>query len=106
MTNCYVHIGADCWAVSKKDVRKLHTTEIRMLRWAKGMTRLASPVIDLFCDMLFLDLVLCYPNWPLNILILVWVYVCIGEGKPLFLETICRDLLHQNRWDCFQVIYY
>ena len=31
--------GAECWAVRKKE-RKLHTTEIRMLRWARGKTRL------------------------------------------------------------------
>ena len=31
--------GAECWAVKKKE-RKLHTTEMRMLRWARGKTRL------------------------------------------------------------------
>ena len=32
--------GAECWAVRKKGERKLHTTEMRMLGWARGMTRL------------------------------------------------------------------
>ena len=32
--------GAECWAVRKKKERKLHTTEMRMLRLARGKTRL------------------------------------------------------------------
>ena len=32
--------GAECWAVRMKEERKLHTNEMRMLRWARGKTRL------------------------------------------------------------------
>ena len=31
--------GAECWAVRKQE-RKLQTTEMCMLRWARGKTRL------------------------------------------------------------------
>ena len=32
--------GSECWAVKKKDESKLNSAEMRMLRWAKGKTRL------------------------------------------------------------------
>ena len=32
--------GAECWAVRKKEERKLHTTEMCMLQLARGKTRL------------------------------------------------------------------
>ena len=32
--------GAECWAVRKTDERTLHTTEMCMLWWARGKTRL------------------------------------------------------------------
>ena len=30
--------GSECWAVKITDTQKLHTTEMRMLRWARGKT--------------------------------------------------------------------
>ena len=32
--------GAEYWAVTNEEERKFHTTEIRMLRWARGNTPL------------------------------------------------------------------
>ncbi|VFQ73049.1 unnamed protein product [Cuscuta campestris] len=32
--------GAECWAVKKNHVRRLHAAEMRMLRWMCGKTRL------------------------------------------------------------------
>ena len=32
--------GAECWTVRRKEERKVHTTEMRMLRLARGKTRL------------------------------------------------------------------
>ena len=32
--------GSECWAVKKKDENKLTSAEMRMLRWARGNTRL------------------------------------------------------------------
>ena len=32
--------GSECWAVKKKDESKLNSVEMRMLRWARGNTRL------------------------------------------------------------------
>ncbi|CAH2268542.1 jg2230 [Pararge aegeria aegeria] len=32
--------GTECWAATKKYSTKLHTTEMRMLRWSAGVTRL------------------------------------------------------------------
>ena len=32
--------GSECWAVTKKDESKLNSAEMRMLRWARGKTRL------------------------------------------------------------------
>ena len=31
--------GSECWAVKKKDTQKLLTTEMGMLRWARGKTK-------------------------------------------------------------------
>ena len=38
--NPAVVYGAECWAVRNKEERKLQATEMCMLRWARGMTRL------------------------------------------------------------------
>ena len=32
--------GYECWAVKKKDENKLNSSEMRMLRWARGKARL------------------------------------------------------------------
>ena len=32
--------GSECWVVKKKDENKLNSAEMRMLRWARGKTRL------------------------------------------------------------------
>ena len=32
--------SSECWAVKKKDENKLNSAEMRMLRWARGKTRL------------------------------------------------------------------
>ena len=32
--------GSGCWVVKKKDENKLNSAEMRMLRWARGKTRL------------------------------------------------------------------
>ena len=32
--------GSECWAIKKKDENKLNSAEMRMLRWARGKTRL------------------------------------------------------------------
>ena len=39
-TGHHMVYGAECWAVRKNEERKLHTTEMRMLWWARGKTRL------------------------------------------------------------------
>ena len=31
--------GSECWAVKKNDTQKLHPTEMRMMRWARGKTK-------------------------------------------------------------------
>jgi hypothetical protein len=32
--------GPECWAMKKKDERKLHIAEMIMLRWMCGVTRM------------------------------------------------------------------
>jgi hypothetical protein len=32
--------GSECWATKKKDERKLHTAEMRILRWKFEVTRM------------------------------------------------------------------
>ncbi|XP_063542747.1 uncharacterized protein LOC134751292 [Cydia strobilella] len=32
--------GTECWAVKKQHEQNMHTTEMKMLRWAAGVTRL------------------------------------------------------------------
>ena len=31
--------GSECWALSKQEEQRLHTTEMKMLRWSQGKTR-------------------------------------------------------------------
>ncbi|XP_061723665.1 uncharacterized protein LOC133529880 [Cydia pomonella] len=32
--------GSECWPVKEDNVHKLHTMEMKMLRWSRGITRL------------------------------------------------------------------
>jgi hypothetical protein len=36
----YYVFGSECWATKVRDERRLHVTEMRMLRWICGMTRM------------------------------------------------------------------
>ena len=31
--------GSECWALCKQEERRLHTTEMKMVRWSQGKTR-------------------------------------------------------------------
>ena len=31
--------GSECWALRKQEEQRLHTTEMKMLRWSQGKTR-------------------------------------------------------------------
>ena len=31
--------GSECWALRKQEEQRLHTTEMKMLRWSQGRTR-------------------------------------------------------------------
>ena len=31
--------GSECWALRKEEEQRLHTTEMKMLRWSQGKTR-------------------------------------------------------------------
>ena len=30
--------GSECWALRKQEEQRLHTTELKMLRWSQGKT--------------------------------------------------------------------
>ena len=32
--------GSECWALRKQEGQRLHTTEMKMLRWSQGKTEL------------------------------------------------------------------
>ena len=32
--------GSECWALGKQEEQRLHTTEMKMLRWSQGKTRI------------------------------------------------------------------
>ncbi|PIO63367.1 hypothetical protein TELCIR_15033 [Teladorsagia circumcincta] len=51
--------GSECWALNKNQERQLHSTGMRMLRWACGWTRLDKKM-RLF--MLACVLVMCIVN--------------------------------------------
>ena len=33
------YYGSECWALRKQEEQRLHTTEMKMLRWSQGKTR-------------------------------------------------------------------
>ena len=35
----YMVYGSECWALRKQEEQRLHTTEMKMLRWSQGKTR-------------------------------------------------------------------
>ena len=77
---------AQCWAVRKKEERKLHATEMRMLRWATGNKRLDHVRnVDIWKDARMYPMAEFLGEKRLR-----WLDMFKGEIKMMPRERYCR----------------